>query len=408
MADKFSKNILIAILIVTIVIDIMGLGLVFPIMPSLFFDSNAVTFGEVGGNFQNWYYSIALASWPLGLVLGGPILGELSDKYGRKIVLLSAVFCTSLSYMLSAYAIYSGDYLLFIASRFISGLAGGAFEIAQAAVIDISSEEEKSKNLGFITMAASLGFIIGPITTSFAASMSISHTLPFFVAAIISLVNMLFIFIVMKKDLPKHPGLVLTIGTVYKTISFLLSDKRIRLVGVAYLLMQAAWGFYGQGIALFLNEVYSYNTSMTGLFYAATGLAVAICSLFFQPYIFKKITPTKAFIIFAVICSIGLISTAIFANIGIQWLIGVVGSASQLICYTALLTIISSSVTDQEQGKAMGAAGAGFGMAWFLNDIMMGHLVSKSIYAPLPFGGVMFIASIFMLLFALRKRNKSS
>ncbi len=205
MTDKTNpkKNLLILILIVTIIIDIMGLGLVFPMMPSLFFGTDAVTFGDVGGNFQNWYYSMALAVWPLGLVIGGPVLGELSDKYGRKQILMSAIFATTLAYLLSAYAIFTHDYLLFLASRFISGLAGGAFEIAQAAVIDISDEKEKSKNLGFITMAASFGFVIGPVVTSFTGSMEISHIWPFVIASIFSLVNLSFIYVIMKKDLPK-------------------------------------------------------------------------------------------------------------------------------------------------------------------------------------------------------------
>ena len=398
-----KKNLLILILIVTIIIDIMGLGLVFPMMPSLFFGTDAVTFGDVGGDFQNWYYSMALAVWPLGLVIGGPVLGELSDKYGRKQVLMSAIFATTLAYLLSAYAIFSHDYLLFLASRFISGLAGGAFEIAQAAVIDVSDEKEKSKNLGFITMAASFGFVIGPVVTSFTGSMNISHIWPFVIASIFSLVNLSFIYIIMKKDLPKHPGLIINIGSIFRAISFLLSDKRIRLVGVVYLMMQCAWGFYGQGVALFLNEVYEYGVAGTGAFYAATGLSVAICSLVIQPYVFRKMQPKNAYIGFAVVCGLSLIATAIFASIQVQWLIGIVGSATQLICYTALLTIISSAVSDKEQGKAMGAAGAGFGLAWFLNDVMMGHLVSKSIYTPLPFGGVMFIVSIFIFIFAMKK-----
>ena len=80
----YPKNLVIMILITTIIIDIMGAGLVFPIMPSLFFGNEYVTFGDPGGNFQNWYYSIALSCWPLGLLIGCPIIGELSDKYGNR------------------------------------------------------------------------------------------------------------------------------------------------------------------------------------------------------------------------------------------------------------------------------------------------------------------------------------
>ncbi|MDE5026563.1 MFS transporter, partial [Francisella tularensis subsp. holarctica] len=78
-----------------------------------------------------------------------------------------------------------------------------------------------------------------------------SHTLPFIFAAVLSLLKIIFIVIIMTKDLPKNPGLVIQLETIYKTISFLLSDKRVRLIVVVYLLVQFAWGFYVQGIALF-------------------------------------------------------------------------------------------------------------------------------------------------------------
>ncbi|MDE5000910.1 MFS transporter, partial [Francisella tularensis subsp. holarctica] len=78
----------------------------------------------------------------------------------------------------------------------------------------------KSKNLGYITMAASLGFVVGPIFTSFVSVMNISHTLPFIFEAVLSLLNIIFIVIIMTKDLPQNPGLVIQLATIYKTISF--------------------------------------------------------------------------------------------------------------------------------------------------------------------------------------------
>ncbi|MDE4994631.1 MFS transporter, partial [Francisella tularensis subsp. holarctica] len=79
---------------------------------------------------------------------------------------------------------------------------------------------------------------------------------------------------------------------------------------------------------------------------------------------------------------LGFIFVAILTNQIAHWLLTIGLSSSQLICYTALLAMISGAVTDKEHGKAMGAAGAGFGLAWFLNDLMMGHLASISPSSP--------------------------
>ncbi|MGQ4003070.1 MFS transporter [Francisellaceae bacterium CB299] len=402
----YPKNLVIMILITTIIIDIMGAGLVFPIMPSLFFGNVCVTFGDPGGNFQNWYYSIALSCWPLGLLIGCPIIGELSDKYGRKIILIVALSMTFFSYILSVYAIYSHHFIIFVASRFISGLAGGAFEIAQAAIIDMSKEEEKAKNIGYVTMAASLGFVIGPIITSMVSTVNANYMLPFIFAGIMSLVNVLFVALVMKKDLPKNPGLIIQLGSIYKTISFLISDSRVRAVGIVYLLLQCGWGFYGQGVALFLDHVYSYSVSDIGLFYGLMGLSTAIASITLQPKLFAKYSNSNIFIHAIIVLGVGAILVGkVDAQAG-QWLLAVILSVSQLLCYTALLTMISSAVSDKEQGKAMGAAGAGFGLAWFLNDIMMGHLSSVTPATPITFGGGMFFIAVIIFVFATKILNE--
>ena len=402
----YPKNLVIMILITTIIIDIMGAGLVFPIMPSLFFDNICVTFGDPGGNFQNWYYSIALSCWPLGLLIGCPIIGELSDKYGRKSILMIALSMTFFSYILSIYAIYSHQFILFVASRFISGLAGGAFEIAQAAIIDMSRQEERAKNIGYVTMAASLGFIIGPVITSMIYTVNGNYTLPFIFAAIISLVNVLFVAFIMKKDLPTNPGLIIQLGSIYKTISFLISDKRVRVVGVVYLLLQCGWGFYGQGVALFLDHVYDYGVSDIGMFYAFMGLSTAIASITLQPKLFAKYSNSNVFIHAIIVLGVGAILVGTVDAEAGQWLLAAILSVSQLLCYTALLTMISSAVSDKEQGKAMGAAGAGFGLAWFLNDIMMGHLSSITPATPITFGGGMFFIAVIIFVFTTKIMNE--
>jgi hypothetical protein len=92
-----------------------------------------------------------------------------------------------------------------------------------------------------------------------------------------------------------------------------------------------------------------------------------------------------------------------------QWIISIIASMSQIFCYTSLLSIISSSVSKKEQGKAMGAAGAGFGIAWFINDIMMGGLSSISVKFPITIGGIILL-SVFLLffIFLFIKNNKVS
>ena len=171
----------------------------------------------------------------------------------------------------------------------------------------MSKEEEKAKNIGYVTMAASLGFVIGPIITSMVSTVNANYMLPFIFAGIMSLVNVLFVALVMKKDLPKNPGLIIQLGSIYKTISFLISDSRVRAVGIVYLLLQCGWGFYGQGVALFLDHVYSYSVSDIGLFYGLMGLSTAIASITLQPKLFAKYSNSNIFIHAIIVLGVGAI-----------------------------------------------------------------------------------------------------
>ncbi|WP_159084749.1 MFS transporter [Dongshaea marina] len=314
-----------------------------------------------------WAYSIALAVWPFGLFVGGPVIGELSDKFGRKPTLLIALSLTAVAYGLSAASILIGNFWLFVVSRLMSGVVGGAYEVAQATVVDISDKETKARNLGYVSMAASIGFVIGPVVTSLSTSgwlswMTIST--PFWIAMGLAAINTLSILKLLERDKPKHPDLKLHPIGAAKTVGFLFLDKRVLYIGAIYLLLQAGWGFYTQGVALFMHHYYHYDTGSTGYFYAAMGLAVALCSVSVQPWLLKRFSPRTLYSVMGVICALLLVIAMLSKPLVVQWITAVLGSATQFICYTVVLMLLSGSVSEKEQGKVMGSAGAGFGLAW--------------------------------------------
>ena len=394
-----SPRLLIFILIITIIIDIMGVGLVMPILPALFY-GDAVTFHAASAHHIVILYSLALIGWPLGLAIGGPVVGELSDKYGRKRTLLFALSMVVLSYVLSVIAIEAHFFILFFLSRLLSGIFGGAFEVAQATVVDVSPKKDMGRNLGYITMAASFGIMVGPIITS----MTTAHwfdwmttVTPFIVAGILSALNVLSLWCLMPKDVPKHRELKITSKSISKTIVFLFADKRVRYFGLIYLLLQVAWGFYAQGVPLFLRHYYDYHTASIGLFYSWIGFAVVFCSLLIQPKILEKVHGLTVYLWGGLICGIFLISVCIVHWIAYQWTAAFIVAAVELMCYTALLTVLSGKVSDQEQGKVMGSAGAAFGLAWAINDVFMVPMNLYSVALPILVGGLLFFVTVGMV-----------
>lgn len=183
-------------LMVTIIVDVMGVGLVFPILPSLFYDSTqALVSVDMSQNMRHVLYCVCLSIWPIGIFFGAPYMGDLSDKLSRKKVILLCLFGMIFSNAVSGIAVHEHSLWLFILARFFAGFFGGSFPIAQAVMIDISDEQTKARNLSLVTLAGSVGFVIGPIITSVSTLPFLSgifnYTTPFYVATVVSLLNFL-------------------------------------------------------------------------------------------------------------------------------------------------------------------------------------------------------------------------
>ena len=252
-------------LMLTIVIDIMGIGLVFPLFPDLFLSGHSVFVAS--GATELWRdsaYAIAMGVWPLGLFFGSPFAGDVSDKIGRRKTLLIFLSLTAVGYAFGAVAIMMHNLWLFVFSRFMSGFVGGAFEIAQAAVADISHPDHKAKNIGYLAMAASLGFVIGPVIASLATSGWLhfsSLQLPFWIAAVLSVLNACSIALLLRESYQPQTRAKLNILKAFAAVSFLFQDKRIRVFGVIFVLLQAGWGFYIQAVPVVVHHWLSFNVA---------------------------------------------------------------------------------------------------------------------------------------------------
>jgi len=160
--SKKTGNPLLTIFL-TVFIDMLGITIVIPVFTTLFFEPTTAFFTPEDGNvIRSILFGWMIASFPIMQFFGAPVLGALSDKYGRKPILTITIFASLIGYLLFAYAIYSGILWLTFVSRAFSGFMGGNISIAQSAISDISTPEDKAKNFGLIGVAFGLGFILGP------------------------------------------------------------------------------------------------------------------------------------------------------------------------------------------------------------------------------------------------------
>lgn len=385
-------------LMVTIIIDIMGIGLVFPVLPSLFYsDTHAIVAADMSLSMRNFLYGVCLTVWPLGLFFGAPYMGDLSDKLSRKKVILICLFGMIVSNGLSGLGVYSHSLLIFVISRFLAGFFGGSFPIAQAAMVDISDENTKSRNISLVTLAASMGFVVGPLITSLSTLPALAnvfdYTTPFYVATVISLLNFIGVWFLLPEIPNVHKTDKVHLFRGILVIREVLSDTRTRALLFAFFLLFFGWGTYFCNLPLLLAKYFSYDTSLIAVVFAVFAFGNIAGILFLQPYMLKKFSLNTCSVIMALALAVIVSLSALTSHAWIQWLVAFCAPATQMVLYTAVMTLFSNSVTAQEQGKVMGGADAAVSFAFMLNGILLGFLVNINLIIPIIVSGAAILIS---------------
>ena len=206
--QKFKKNPLF-IIVATVFIDLLGFSIVIPILaPLLALPYQSALLPDTAYDQRLIIFGFLIASYAIAQFFGAPILGQLSDRYGRKPMLAISLIGTLIARLLFIYGIVTVNVPLLFVSRILDGLTGGNISIAQSAIADITTKENKAKNFGLIGAAFGLGFVIGPwlggklgdtaLITSLSSTLpswiASSSTLPLWFATILCLLNIIAFF----------------------------------------------------------------------------------------------------------------------------------------------------------------------------------------------------------------------
>ena len=179
---------------ITLLIDVMGWGLIIPVMPELISQLKHISVNEASP-----YGALLLSVYAFIQFLFAPVIGNLSDKYGRRPVLLASLLGFGIDYLFLALAPTYG--WLFV-GRVIAGITGASFTTASAYIADVSTPETRAKNFGMIGAAFGLGFVIGPALGGLLAGLGVKA--PFYAAAILCLLNCLYGYFVLPESLSKE------------------------------------------------------------------------------------------------------------------------------------------------------------------------------------------------------------
>lgn len=388
---------------ITLLIDVTGLGIIIPVLPSLI------------GNMIHGDLSMAstYAGWLTFAYAGmqfmfAPIVGALSDRFGRRPVLLSSLFGFGIDYLMMGFAPTIG---WLFAGRLIAGITGASFTTAGAYIADVSAPEKRAQNFGLIGAAFGLGFIIGPMLGGVLGH--IGERVPFFAAAGLALINWLYGYFVLPESLaPDHrrkfqwkranPISSLKNFSRYPVILSLVAS--LVCVYLASHATQSTWTFYTM-------EKFKWNAVTVGSSLAFVGLMIAIVQAGLIRIIIPKLGQKRSIYFGLILYTIGFICFA-FATEGWMMFAFVVPFSLGGICGPALQGVMSGQVPANEQGELQGALTSLISVTAIVGPLLMtnlfAHFTAKttSIYfpgAPFLMGAILTLLSVF---FAMRSLSK--
>jgi DHA1 family tetracycline resistance protein-like MFS transporter len=341
-----AKKTALLFIFITILVDVIGIGIILPIIPELIMELT----GE--GNHMAIIYGMWLTTAFAGMqFLFSPVLGEISDKYGRRPILLLALLGLSIDYLIHAWA--PTITWLFL-GRFLAGITGASFTVASAYIADISTKEEKAKNFGLIGAAFGIGFIIGPGIGGFFGEIDIR--LPFYIAAGLTFANFLFgWFFVPESLIPENrrkinimkmiPGVSLVALRNYKGLLLLISA--FFLANLAGQALPSTWSYYG-------IERYDWNPRQIGISLMVVGLLVAIVQGFLVGVLVKKFGKRKVITFGFLLWTVGMF---LFSFATEPWMLYafLIPYALGGIAGPTVQGVISNQVPDNEQGILQGS-----------------------------------------------------
>lgn len=351
------------LLYITVFINILGFGMVFPLFP-LFAETFKATALDIG---------LMAATFSLAQFLTSPILGRMSDRYGRKPIIVFSMIASSVSYIIAAFA--PGLAVLYI-SRIIHGVASaGVFPIASAYIADVTSKEERAAYMGKIAGVFSLGFMFGPVIGGFLGSYGFSVT--FIAAAVVSTFNLIFILTSLPEPVTQRAErLVLKEGLFnFKEVYHGLRGD----FGILFFLL-FSWAFYISNfqvaIPLYMQNVFSAGTVETGIFFSITGATATVAQWFLLPIVVRRVGELKTILLGIGLMIFGQLFATVWASYALFYLffiISIIGSGLKRPTVNAVL----SKATHTGQGATMGLAFSFESMGRVVGPLIAGFAITR-------------------------------
>lgn len=375
-------------LYLVVMLDVSGQGILFPALNTLIIDpTNSFLPLETSKATRNFYYGLIIGSFFFCWFFGATMIASFSDDIGRKKALIICLIGSAFGYILTLAGIYAESVTLLVLGRVIAGFTAGSQSVSQAAIIDISTDETRTKNLGKIVAATASGLAFGPVVGGIFSDKSLwsdlSVSVPVYIITICILLTLILVIVYFKDVREIDSKKKFNIFSGFSELGTAIRYKPIRDLSIVFFLCVLGLTLFYIYCIVFLFKQFGFTTFQNSMAMLLMGGAMAITSWFFikplEERFSKKALVGSSLLLMAFFQILFVLSgNGYLAMVSIFPLFMAYGVA-----YTNCLDIFSRSVPEHRQGWAMGISISlltlGGAIASFLGEELI------SIFAQLPF-----------------------
>lgn len=394
----------------TTFLDLLGVGIIIPIIAPLFLDAGYHLLpDDFSFRDRTMLMGLLISSFSFMQFFGSSFLGALSDRYGRKKVLFASIAGTALGYVILAMGIEWGLPSLLFAGRMLNGFCAGNLAVIYSAIADISTPEQKSRNFGLVGAAFGIGFVIGPFMGGQLADPKLvswfNYATPFWVAAILSLVNLVLIAARFSETIGQKVNRSLNFTKGIANLQTAFTHPQLRVVFLISFLFIFGFTFFTQFIQVYLIEKYDYKQSDIGQLFAYMGIWIALTQGGIIRPVSKRFAPLAVLRFSLVLLAISMLGLLVPSVSWQLFLVLPFVSIFQGLTSPNITATVSNLAGNDIQGEILGINQSVSAFAQLLPPLIGGVLVGFDIRMPI-FGSAFFILMAWLVLQRLSDNQK--
>ena len=392
----------------------LGIGILIPVVPQLLGEPNSLYYLLSPDQKDLGYILLGLlmTSYPLALFFASPILGALSDKYGRKPILVISIIGTALSYFVFAYAIFTKNIVLLFISLFVDGATGGNISVAQAAVADLTSPEDRAKTFGMVGAVFGLGFIMGPflggVLSSSAVNPFFNAATPFIFSGFLSLVNAISIAYFFRESIKEKfkdnkVRFFASLENIVKAQKF----QNVRFLFLVSFLFTTGFAFFTSFFNVYLTDKFNFTPVNVGNFFGYVGVWIIFVQIFVVRNIPPRFTENVLLGPAYILSGIGVLLLLVPDNSWYLFLIVPLASIPHGIQHANYISLLTKTTDETMRGEVLGVNASVSSLAQSLPPVFAGLLAAAfTAYVPILMAALLVMLAGVVFIFKVKKQNE--